>query len=397
MRYAAYIDESGNHDLATDKDGASRYFLVLAVIVEQDDVPALTAELERIREEYFGTGEMKSSRVRDERRVKILKALETLPFRFYAVAIDKARLHRDSGLAYKTSFIKFTNGRLYQALFQNLMDLTVFADGHGSTEFIDSFKTYLETVHVPDLFSRPEIEIVDSRSQVLVQLADFLVGTAAKVYEEKSSVAVRSIFLEFLRTKRIRIDEWPPRFEVHYPAAEASSAMDAQVRSISLRSAAQFLSDHVDDFDRETQTQHASLSYLLFSAQFHVGCDFIPTQELVDHLRSQGFQDVETHYVRSNVVSKLRDRGALIASSPRGYKIPTSYADLAGFAELVEGIVCPLLDRLKRANDIYGLGSAGQINLLAEERFKKLRLMLDLDTDRHRKHRPLPAASSVSF
>jgi hypothetical protein len=71
----------------------------------------------------------------------------------------------------------------------------------------------------------------------------------------------------------------------------------------------------------------------------------------------------------------------LIASSPRGYKIPTSYADVINFAELVDGIVCPLLDRLKRANEIFGLGSAGQINFLAEERFKKLRLMLDLQAE----------------
>lgn len=44
-RYAAYIDESGNHDLATEKDGASKYFLILAVIVEQATVPALTSAI----------------------------------------------------------------------------------------------------------------------------------------------------------------------------------------------------------------------------------------------------------------------------------------------------------------------------------------------------------------
>jgi hypothetical protein len=353
----------------------------LAVIVDQDVVPELTVGLERVRQKHFGTGEIKSSRVKDDRRVTILQALQALPFKFYAVAIDKSRLRRDSGLAYKSSFIKFTNGRLYQALFQNLMDLTIYADGHGSTAFIESFKAYLETTHVPDLFSRPRIEIVDSKSQVLVQLADFLVGTVAKLYEEKSSAHFRTIFLDFLRTKRIRIDEWPPRFEVNHSETGTSTDMNEQVRSISLRSAAQFLSDHADDLDSETQIQHALLSYLLFSAQFHADDDFTPTQELVDHLHNQGFIEVEKHYVRSNVISKLRDRGVLIASSPRGYKIPTSYADVINFAELVDGIVCPLLDRLKRANEIFGLGSAGQINFLAEERFKKLRLMLDLQAE----------------
>jgi hypothetical protein len=41
----------------------------------------------------------------------------------------------------------------------------------------------------------------------------------------------------------------------------------------------------------------------------------------------------------------------------------------------------PLLQRLKRANDIFDLGTAGEINVLSEGRFKKLRLMLDLEAD----------------
>lgn len=379
--YAAYIDESGNHDLATHKEGASNYFLVLAVIVDQDAVPALCAAVEKVRQEFFGPGEMKSSRVRDDRRVKILKALELLAFKFYAVAVDKSRVHKDSGLVHKTSFIKFANGRLYQALFQSLGDVTVYADGHGGSEFIESFRSYLETTHKRDLFSASEVSIVDSKSHVLVQLADFLVGTAAKIYEEKANAEFRTIFLDFLRAKRIRIDEWPPRFENQFPLTPISNTVDAQVRAISLRVAARFLADHSGDFDSEAQIQQAFLSYLLFNAQFYADGEYVPTQEILDHLHAHGFVEVTRQFVRSNIVSKLRDRGVVIASSSRGYKIPTSYVDVLGFAELVDGIVCPLLQRLKRANDIFELGTAGEINVLAEERFKKLRSMLGLESE----------------
>lgn len=379
-RYAAYIDESGNHDLSTDKDGASKYFIVLAVVVEEEAVPELTAAVISIKEEFFGPGEMKSSRVKEERRTRILNALEPLPFRFYAVAVDKSRIDKDSGLAFKTSFIKFANGRLYNALFQNLTELTVYADGHGGSEFIESFKTYIETVHTPDLFSRPHVEIVDSKSEVLVQLADFLVGTAAKIYEDKASADAHKVFLDFLAAKRIRIDEWPPRFESHRPSAADDSSLDGQVQTISLRAAARFLSEFSEFEDTETRIQHAFLSYLLFRARFADDEDFIPTQELLEHLSSLGFQDVNPHYLRSNVVSKLRDRDVLVASSTRGgYKIPTTYSDVIGFAELVDGIVSPLLHRLRRANDVFLLGSAGAINFLGDDRFRKLREILELD------------------
>jgi len=376
-RYAAYIDESGNHDLATEKNGASNYFLILAVIVRQNDVAALEASVEKIREAFFGSGEMKSSSLKDDRRIKIINELAPLKFEFYAVAVDKSRVNKDSGLGYKKSFIKFTNGLLYKALFQNFMDLTIYADGHGGTEFIESFKLYVEKNYKPDLFSQTNIEIVDSKNKVLVQLADFLVGTTAKLYEDKAPTEFRGKYLNFLKEKRIRIDEWPPRFEVHHLVAGSSNEMDTTVCSISIQAASRFLDEDSSDGDIETRIQHAVLSYLLFRAKFPTDGDFIPSLEIVDHLHFHGFLDVNTHYLRSNVVSKLRDRDVVIASSSRGYKIPTSYSDIVGFAELVDGIVNPLLNRLKRANGIFELGSAGQVKLLADARFKKLRLMLD--------------------
>lgn len=376
-RYAAFIDESGNHDLHTEKDGASRYFLVLAVLVEQGEVAGLEESVDAIRVRFFGNGEMKSSRLKPERRVQIISALRDLPFRFYAVSVDKARLDKDGGLAYKASFIKFANGRLYNALFHHLHELTVFADGHGGDAFIESFRKYLLEHHAPDLFSQPRVEIVDSKSHVLVQLADFLVGTAAKLYEDKADPASRRIFLDFLHQKRIRIDEWPPRFELAHAAVAENNALDTQVAATSLSAAARFLSAHEDSGDLELQAQHALLSYLLFRARFPTGEEFVSTQELMEHLHAQGFPDIEKHYVRSNLVSRLRDRDVVIASSPRGYKIPTTYADMVGFADLVDGIVWPLLQRLKRANDIITLASAGKTDVLDEERFARLRRLLE--------------------
>lgn len=379
-RYAAYIDESGNHDLATEKSGASDYFLILAVIVRQDDVVALETSVDKIRADFFGTGEIKSSNVKDERRIKIINELRPLNFKFYAVAVEKSKVNKDSGLTHKKSFIKFTNGLLYKALFQNLIDLKVYADGHGDRKFIESFEKYIEDNHIPDLFTqKSSVEIVDSKDQVLVQLADFLVGTAAKLYEGKATADFEGKFLTFLREKQIRIDEWPPRFEVHHPvgaASDAMDAMDATVCSISLVAAVQFLADRSSDLDIETRIQHATLSYLLFRARFPIDDDFISAQEIVDHLRVYGFLDVSKYYLRSNVISKLRDSNVLIASSTKGYKIPTSYYDLVVFAELVDGIVSPLLSRLQRANGIFNLGSAGEVNVLNEARFNNIRLML---------------------
>lgn len=374
--YAAYIDESGNHDLETGKAGASSYFLALAILLPKAEVTTLENEVEIIRAKYFGAGEIKSSNVKDDRRRKIIADLAPLNFQFYAVAVDKARVDRDSGLGYKRSFIKFANGKLYSALFQNLMDIEVFADAHGSPEFVESFVKYIEDHHRRDLFSNSKVQMVDSGSHVLVQLADFLVGTLAKIYEKKSAPEMRKEFAVFLGAKRNRVDEWPPRYELRSAPAKSTSEIDETVRFIALNAAGLFLQDEPPTEEYEKRVQQAALSFMLFRATFSEDADYIPTHEIVDHLILQGFSDINNHYLRSNVVAKLRDQNVIIASSPRGYKIPTTYADLFGFAELVDGIASPLLARLKRANGIFDLGSLGQIKILEEPRFNRLRLML---------------------
>jgi hypothetical protein len=344
-------------------------------------VPQLEIAVEAIREKYFGPGEIKSSNTKNDRRMRIIEDLSALDFQFYAVAVDKERIDKDSGLGYKRSFIKYANGKLYNSLFRNLVDVTVFADAHGSPEFTDSFLKYINDNHTRDLFTSSNVELVDSKSSVLVQLADFLVGTIAKLYENKYPDELRKKIYSFITEKRIRVDEWPPRFELRADKSEALNENDVVVRDISLNAASNFLQKYSDYDDTEYRAQHAALSFMLFRAAFASDEEFISAKEIVEHLLRQGFEDITPHYLRSNIISKLRDKDVVIASSPRGYKIPTSYDDLFGFAELVDGIALPLLARLKRAHGIFDLGSAGKIKILDEPRFKKLQSMLSHSYD----------------
>jgi hypothetical protein len=379
--YVAYIDESGNHDLNTQKQGASRYFVVLAVLAPRSEASDLECAVEAIRKKYFGTGEIKSSNTKNDRRLRIIEDLSVLDFQFYAVAVDKEKIDKDCGLGFKCSFIKFANGKLYSSLFKNFSDITIFADAHGSPEFTDSFLKYINENHTRDLFTSSKVDLVDSKKNVLVQLADFLVGTVARLYEDKYPNEVKKKILAFINNKRTRIDEWPPRFEHREVKAEASTEDDTIVREISLNAAAIFLQQYSTHEDVELRAQHATLSFMLFRATFAAGEEFISAKEIIEHLLHQGFEEITPHYVRSNIISKLRDKDVVIASSSRGYKIPTSYADLFGFAELVDGIALPLLARLKRAHGIFDLGSAGKIKILDEPRFKKMSAMLSRSYD----------------
>ncbi len=379
--YAAYIGEAGNHRPVAEESGAPPYFVLLAVIADAADLALLHGALAPLRQRLAAAAAAPRHDAGDDERLALLRVLAPLPFRFYAMAVDKRRVDIDAGLAGSDAFIGFVNGRVYRALFQSLADVAVYAD---SVAFIDSFTSYIERHHMPDLFSRPRVEAAAGEHAPAVLLAGFLADCTAALYDGSASPALRQQLLDMMGARRIRVDEWPPRFESQLAPAAAPGDLDAHVRRIALRAAGDFLTavaavaDAADAEDGEIRAQHALLSYLLFRARFPTEEDFISTAELVDHLRSLGFSDVSDHYLRSNLISRLRDRDILIASSARGYKIPTSYADIIGFAELVDGIVSPLLHRLRRANDVLSKGSAGAVDFLDEARFRTLRELLKL-------------------
>jgi hypothetical protein len=375
----AFVDESGNHDLNTEKPGTGQYCIVLAILVKEESLATLRDQAEVIRKKYFHAGEMKSSSVRDtdgySRRIKILHEIGSLDFKFYAVAIDKAAVYRDRGLQHKKSFLKFVNGLLYRQLFQNYQDISIHADAHGRQEFIESFKSYIHANHKPDLFWRSQIEIVQSQNDVLIQLADMVVGSLGKQYAGKSNPQLTETILAVIKDKALRIDAWPTKYQLYNEEASISSEADLLIRKHALAKAEIFLNENVDRDDEEIRMQYITLAYLLFINRFEDDRDYVPTYEILGHLQQNGFHVTE-QVIRSSIVAKLRDSGVLIASCSKGYKIPKRYSDVRDFVERVNSLVLPLLERLKKAQDSFSMASHGEINILRGAHYQDLQALV---------------------
>ena len=376
IKTLAFIDESGNTDLDTLKQGVSKYFIVCAVIIDEDKVDTLRIEVEAIRKQYFQTGEIKSSSVRDRdshaRRIKILEHIQQLNFKFYAIAVEKKALSRDGGFPYKKSFLKFINGLLYKQLFENFPSITVFADEHGGEDFKLSFQRYIEQNHKPDLFWDSELKLVSSHDNILVQLADFIVGTLAKVYEQKSNSALLESYRNLLKEKALNLKEWPTRYQAYFEPDKTSKEYDKFIHSHALLKAELFIEKNSACNDEAVRLQVCVLSHLIFISRLSANDDYTSTKALLDHLEKCGFRAVSEQAIRSQIVSKLRDKDVIIASSNRGYKLPSSYTDLTDFVERVNSLALPLLERLNKARNSYLVASKDNVDLLKGPRYPEL-------------------------
>ena len=362
----AFIDEYGDPNLSTELPGTTDHYVIAAVMVEPAQHMELDAGVERVRKRHFQTGEIKSSKVGNNwiRRGRILDDLLELPFRVHLVVIHKDRIHRDSGLQFKRSFLKYIHGALYRRLFLSINDLRVIADEHGSREFMEGFREYVRRKHIPNLFQDADVWFENSRAQPLIQLADFIAGSVGHALRSGAGVPSNEI-LRRLGSHLLTFVEWPPVVRPFYTAAtDPDRALDDLVREYSFNRAAAFIGENEDSDDFATQCQVEVLRYLHFFCQFIDEHEYVPAKRLLTVVESSGGGEISEHFFRSQVIAVLRDKGILIASSPSGYKIPVTVADMHRFVEQANQVIGPMLYRLNLARDALMTTSNGRLDIL---------------------------------
>lgn len=117
------------------------------------------------------------------------------------------------------------------------------------------------------------------------------------------------------------------------------------------------------------------MDYLQFRSEF-VGDEYVSTEDIASHLTNRGFLGLSDQKIRSSGIAKLRDADVIIASAPKGYKIPRSRADINDFLELASSQILPLLDRIKKARDVFRLSSVGDYDILESDEFSEIRKLL---------------------
>jgi hypothetical protein len=378
----AFVDEYGNANLDTDKSGVSTHFIVSAVIVAQTHVDNARALATQIRDKYYRGGELKSSKVskKDDRRLAILQEFADLPVHYYSVVVDKRSIDKSSGLIYKQPFLKFLNGLLHRQLFRTFPNLRVVSDQHGYPAFMEGFQRYVEERHVPDLFLDAEFAFAPSHEEVLIQVADIVAGTLARVYDTKKMSAAGRSFLMAMNPQTLGIDEWPPRFGFGVSidgSAEDEGEADEMIREMSLNQVVFFIQENIGSQNEAVQYQVEALKYLLYSFRFLNPSHYVSTKRLLEVMEQFNGSQMSGHYFRSNVVAPLRDQSILIASSSSGYKLPNGSSDLLRTVDQFGSIISPMLSRLSKARHQIRLGTKGGFDLLGARQHEQLLHMIE--------------------
>lgn len=262
-----FIDESGSYGFDFEKSDVSSHFIVTCIIIAEEKLIEIENAVELVRKKYFQSGEMKSSKVKrnHSRRILILKELASIDFKIFALVVDKQRIYDGSGLNYKKSFIKYLNGILYNDLTNFYPKLELCSDELGTKEFMSEFRNYLIKNHAPNLLGEYDVAFVNSKSNVLVQLADFISGTIAFGFERNKCCEEYKGFYEIIKERLLPIILWPKEADNYIKNLQRYIRVDYddRIAYMSIKIALKFVENNEKSKDTDIKVQVLTLKYLL--------------------------------------------------------------------------------------------------------------------------------------
>lgn len=383
-RVYAFTDESGAFGWDLDNPSVSSHFIIAAIIVKESDLEIFTQKAEALRKKHFQTGEIKSSKIggAHDRRVRILADLQGLPFNIFAVCIDKKVCQTNmnsKGLQYKKTFYKFMNNIVHKELRRAFKQITVVADEIGGSEYMQSFCQYVNNHQdLPDLFGDAQFCFQNSKEAVCIQIADLVSGTLSYVYDRHKRSDQNPDYYQILKNKIIRIELYPKTYDTYILENSAiADDYDEDIAKLCFAQAVKFVEHNSDSDDSEVQAQVAVVKYLLFRFMNNDTRGYIYTYELKKQLANTDLHNISDSTFRMRVIGKLRDKGVILASSQKGYKIPSKQSELYDFINHDAKIVILMLARLKRCRDLIKLGTVNRLDLLDHPEYAQLQAYFD--------------------
>lgn len=202
-----FIDDSGDAGFKFDK-GSSRFFIIACVIffddLEAEKAAIAIKQLKRILKFPEDT-EFKFNKSRKTVRKRFLEAINAFGFKVRCLVVDKSLVRSEELRHNKNSFYSYVIKLVLHHSDNTIVDAKVRIDGSGDRVFRKNFVTYLrKQLNSSQKKIMRNCKLINSRSNVLIQMADMIAGTIRRSYEEDKTD--RYTYKQIIK-KHIQ-DEW---------------------------------------------------------------------------------------------------------------------------------------------------------------------------------------------
>jgi len=197
------IDDSGDPGFKKIGRGSPRHFVIACVIFEDELEAEKTAvAIKQLKRDlkFSDSTEFKFNGSRSEVRLKVLKITLPFAYKIRAIVIDKEKITSEELRNTGDSFYNYAIKSVLRHNFGTLKKAKIRMDGHGDRRFRRNLTNYLRReLNSPTNRVMDNLRLVDSKSNVLIQMADMIAGAIRRSYEQEKSDCF--IYREIIKKK----------------------------------------------------------------------------------------------------------------------------------------------------------------------------------------------------
>ena len=202
-----FIDDSGDPGFRFNK-GSSRFFVIAAVIfddtLEAEKTALAIKELKRAFR-FPDDIEFKFNKSKKDVRIKFLETVCRSRFKIRSLVVDKKLIYSGELKNSKNSFYSYAIKMLLAYSGDSILDAKIKLDGSGDRLFKRSFSVYLRhSLNSREKKIMNNLKFINSKENVLIQLADMIVGSIRRSYESDKND--KDVYKRIIK-KHIE-DEW---------------------------------------------------------------------------------------------------------------------------------------------------------------------------------------------
>ena len=179
-----FIDDSGDPGFKFNR-GSSRYFVIACVIFDSKISAEYTSASIKMLKEQMGwkqEREFKFHRANDEQKKLFFSTIKKHEFKICALVVDKSKIV-EPDLKKSESFYSYVIKKVLDN-YKNMKLARVCLDGSGNKNFRKKSTAYIRKTINKNNRRMVEFRLVDSRSDVLIQLADMIAGAINAKYDK---------------------------------------------------------------------------------------------------------------------------------------------------------------------------------------------------------------------
>lgn len=187
-----FIDDSGDPGFKIEK--GSTEFFVISCIIFQDELEAekTAVAIKQVRRDlkFPDTTELKFNKSRKKVRVKFLQTVNKFYFKVRSLVVEKELIRSKELRNNKNSFYSYAIKLLLRHSGGSVINAKVRIDGSGDRIFRRNFITYLrKQLNTHQRKIMKDCKLVNSKANVLIQMADMVAGAIRRSYDETKTDA----------------------------------------------------------------------------------------------------------------------------------------------------------------------------------------------------------------